>query len=65
MAIQLDQELRNADWTKKSWDLPRDPDKFLAVIAEWPLSLPEFMKLPAARAMPDSLRQALKERGLL
>lgn len=57
----VDADLRNADWTKKSWDLPTDVDGFLATV----LDVKSFMKLPAAKAMPKSLRKSLEDRKLL
>ena len=57
------------DWIKRSrWDLPRDPDKFLAILlGDAPLKarVAQFMKLPAAGPMPASLRKELQRRGLL
>lgn len=52
----------DSDWIKTvSWDLPRDPEGFLASLGK--RSLESFMALPAAQAMPESLREALGELG--
>ena len=59
MTINIDADLRNADWLRtRTWDLPKDPDAFLAVIGGRD-RLDHFMGLPAAEAMPQSLRDAL------
>lgn len=51
------------DWLRtQGWDLPTDADSFLAVVL--PGQLAHFLTLPAALAMPDSLRRELAERGL-
>ncbi len=56
-----------ADWSKRTWDLPTTADEFLSSLthSDHRDFLAEFMKLPAARAMPDSLRRELSDRGLL
>lgn len=52
----------DSDWIKTlSWDLPSDPQAFIASLRG--RSLESFMALPAAQAMPDSLREALGELG--
>jgi hypothetical protein len=49
----------DSDWIKTvSWDLPRDPKGFIASLRG--RSLESFMALPAAKAMPEELREALK-----
>ena len=59
MAINLDADLRNADWLRTMyWDLPEDPEIFLAVIGGRD-NLAHFMTLPAAEAMPAALAEAL------
>lgn len=56
----IDIELEDADWVRtQNWDLPSDLEGFNAHLAEHNMSLLEFVKLPAARAMPESLRRAL------
>jgi len=50
----------NADWIKgRAWEFASDPDAFIAEIGL--ARLPHFLTLPAARAMPESLRQALPD----
>jgi len=52
----------NADWIKSgSWDLPTNAEEFLRSIR--PGTLADFMKLPAAQAMPDALREELLSLG--
>jgi hypothetical protein len=66
LKVNLDEQLHNADWLRSmSWDLPRDKDEFLATIGNLGLPLEDFMKLPAAQAMPGDLRAALMKDGLL
>ena len=56
----LDEDLRNADWTKRTWDLPDTLEGLLAVITPYggdeEEALARFLRLPAARAMPEGLR---------
>jgi hypothetical protein len=49
----------NPDWTKRTWDLPRTKAEFLASLEAQGITLAEFMRLPAAAAMPERLREAL------
>ena len=58
----LDADLHNADWTRQEWDLPDSLEGLLAVLVPvWSdrdpqEALEEFLRLPAARAMPEGLR---------
>lgn len=56
--MNIDEDQENADWIKRTWDLPREPETFLAAIGGTQ-RLAHFMTLPAARNMPKSLRDAL------
>ena len=59
MMWNIDADPLDADWIKvRGWDLPTDPDKFLGAIGGRE-RLAAFMHLPAAQAMPQSLRLAL------
>jgi hypothetical protein len=52
----------NADWIKSgSWDLPTNAEEFLRSLGD--MTLGNFMKLPAAQAMPDDLREELLSLG--
>lgn len=54
--LNLDSNTHNADWIKTlHWDLPTDFDDFLNSIGG-PTQLADFMKLPAAEAMPKEMR---------
>lgn len=54
----------DADWLKgSSWDLPTEPQEFLRSLGG--ITLKHFMELPAAKAMPDSLRAELLKLGHL
>lgn len=83
MIVNIDEDLRNADWTKVgSWDLyitdkdgnPKliekvdDLLKFLEVDkyveSRQKAAVAEFMKLPAAEAMPKKLKKELIDRDL-
>ena len=56
----IDANLRNADWLKTTtWDLPTDKTAFIAHLASINKTVTEFMALPAAEAMPQTLRDAL------
>lgn len=63
MAINIDADPENADWTKRTWDLPTDADAFLRIVSVQ--TLEEFMRLPAAGAMPPELATELQRRGLI
>ena len=56
----LDEALHNADWTKQAWDLPDTLEGLLAAITppggDEEAALARFLRLPAARAMPEGLR---------
>lgn len=65
MTINIDADLRNADWLKtRTWDIwTKDwrpvttPEELAKAIA--PMSVEHFLTLPAAEAMPEELRAAL------
>jgi len=52
----------DADWLKGStWDLPTDAQEFLRSLGG--ITLEQFITLPAAKAMPDELREELLKLG--
>jgi len=58
--ITADSTLANSDWIKtKVWDLPVNTNEFLNAIGGFD-KLEHFMKLPASKAMPEKLKEALK-----
>ncbi len=66
--------LRNEDWLRtRRWDIvPATVDTLLLSLGvhgkttvEQKSVVADFMKLPAAEAMPVALKQALRQRGLL
>jgi len=71
--FNIDANINNADWAKRTWDiLPPTMDRLLEVLrvtnkstVEKQRAVADFMKLPAARAMPAELRAELKKLGLL
>jgi len=68
--INIHADIQNADWLRSlSWDLPTEPDIFLATIGRAGMtdaeSVRAFMTLPASRPMPSDLRAELARRGLL
>jgi len=74
VTIRLDQHQHNADWTKERWDLPRDAAGFLTTLGIDPgdrmsyahEAVERFMaQKPAAKFMPNELRQELAARQLL
>jgi len=65
--FNIDADPDNADWTKvRSWDiwtpgytkLVTTPEELVEAIA--PMTIEEFLRLPAAKAMPAELKSALK-----
>lgn len=70
MSWSPDAELRHADWTKQTWDLPTDVDALIRHLCpdepENPvavkLAVLRFMTLPASRAMPDDVKRHLRDR---
>jgi len=73
LTTSLDADVRNADWKRtRTWDFPSF-DLFLRVIkatdnlplAERRAAVERFMRLPAAEAMPESVRHELIALGLL
>ncbi len=63
-----DAELRLADWTKQSWQLPRDLEGFLKHLnvqdeelgsSKQVYAVAAFMELPVAEHMPTPLREKL------
>jgi hypothetical protein len=59
MEISPDKMLANADWIKaRGWDLPTDVESFLDFIGGMG-NLVKFMELPASKAMPEELVEAL------
>ncbi len=50
-----------ADWIKtRSWDLPVDPDYYIARYPNLKAWLDQISAMPAGEAMPPELRQALE-----
>jgi hypothetical protein len=62
--IQLDADVRNADWIKTlSWDLPTEIDSFWKIIGEDPAAgWAHFQTLPAFEPMPQDLRVEVERR---
>jgi hypothetical protein len=59
MEISPDKDLAGSDWIKsRAWDLPTNVESFLDFIGGFE-NLPKFMELPAAKAMPKELGDAL------
>ena len=59
MTWNIDETDEDADWIKTlGWDLPTEPEPFLRAIGGRE-RLDHFMTLPAAKAMPQSLKDAL------
>lgn len=59
MTIYGDADIASADWTKRTWDLPSDPELY----AESPLpALLELISLPAWAAAPEPVYRAVMAR---
>lgn len=74
--VNIDHDLASSDWIRsRTWDLyVRSGDtlvpvttveQFLSVLGDTGLTPDAFMTLPAAAAMPDDLREALEEAGII
>lgn len=64
--VIIDRDLEHADWLRgRSWSLPLDVDELLEIIGTKKSDVAKFMKLPAARAMPQEVRHELIRRKLL
>jgi len=47
MVINIDENLENADWSKRSWDLPEyKSEEFYRLLKFMNMSLEQFKKLP-------------------
>ena len=47
MLVPLDAQLNNADWTKRTWDLPPyKSDEFMSFLVEQRMTLDWFRRLP-------------------
>jgi hypothetical protein len=68
MPMNIDHDIENADWSKRSWDLwnaDGTPVSTLAQLREAVMdpsdaSLKNLLKLPVARSMPPGLRAELE-----
>ena len=47
--ICIDADIENADWTKKTWDLPTDKAEFLAYLKASGTTVENFKQLPVYR----------------
>lgn len=48
--LNLDERIENADWTKRTWDLPpEDSEEFKELLKISGMTLAQFRKLPAAK----------------
>lgn len=61
----IDADQTNADWIKtRSWDIRRDDQELVTTAEELeqaiaPMTVEHFLTLPAARAMPQALKDEL------
>jgi hypothetical protein len=47
MVFNIDANLENADWTKRTWDLPEyKSDEFYRLLKSMNMTLEQFKKLP-------------------
>ena len=47
MVINIDANLENADWSKRTWDLPEyKSDEFYRLLKSMNMTLEQFKKLP-------------------
>ena len=56
MPINIDANIENADWTKKTWDLPTNKEDFLKHLKTSKLSLEDFKKLPVYKHNLDKIK---------
>ena len=50
MAINIDADLENADWTKSTWDLPTEEVEFRAWLAQSGMTVAQFKSLPVYKS---------------
>ena len=50
--IRPDDEVENADWTKRTWDLPRTREQMMALLPSR-RAVEDFLELPVARWNPE------------
>ena len=51
--VNIDANLRNADWTKKSWNLPTTEDEFRIWLLRSGMSFAKFKTLPVYQMNKD------------
>lgn len=66
--IEIDANILNSDWPKRSWDFHGTPeqqaDQILSMGGpDQAKNLTHFMTLPAAPAMPAAVKAALRAKG--
>lgn len=49
----IDADPDNADWTKRTWDLPEDPTQAAAILALGFYHIEDVMNLPVMRWHPE------------
>ncbi len=68
MSHPFDDDIENADWTKRTWDirvgwkLAETWEERLNALG--PMPVEHFLTLPAARAMSEGLRREVEQHGL-
>lgn len=54
ITIEIDRDLKNADWTKQKWDLPEyKSEEFFELLKLSKMTLKDFKKLPVYKAAKD------------
>jgi len=53
--VNLDEDPENADWPKRTWDLPTDMDEVRALLRAWGMTVEEFKRLPVYRWNVDKV----------
>lgn len=56
MAFNIDANLENADWAKRTWDLPTGK-KLDALLKETGMSREDLIKLPIGQWNPKNIKQ--------
>lgn len=55
MAYNIDEQLENADWPKRTWTLPPyKSEEFMARLSSWGMTLDGFRSLPIFAAAVES-----------
>jgi hypothetical protein len=69
MTFNIDADIRNADWAKRTWDIFTPDGKLVSTLDELRMALPSstddqlkhMLELPVAQGMPAGLKAELQK----